>query len=142
MEATFQRDLAPDVNGLRRLLSELDDFLQPLRLPAKAVHDAQLVCDELIGNSIRHALAGRHAADHRVRVRVRVGDAISIEIRDDLPLFDPTSAPCADRRSAPSVDADGGFGLRLVRRAARAFTWRAEGGRNVTELQVEIAPSR
>jgi anti-sigma regulatory factor (Ser/Thr protein kinase) len=141
MSVTYQRTIPADLERLSDMLGELAAFFERSGVPAKASHDAQLVCEELIVNAIRHGLGTRAGADHRIDLSVVLRDgSIGIRIQDDLPLFDPTSVPLPVRVSSLLDAPVGGRGLALVRGATTTFRWRAEGGRNVASLEVPLGP--
>jgi hypothetical protein len=94
MSPTYERTITVDLRSLHQIQGDLVAFFATWDIPPKASHDAQVVCDELIGNAIRHGLRSHAGADHHIEVSVILREAIIvIRIRDDLPLFDPTSAP-------------------------------------------------
>jgi anti-anti-sigma factor len=79
-----------------------------LALPATtAVERAVLLADELVTNAVVHA-----RTDLRLRLELR-GDRLHIAVHDDNPRL--------LRLVAPSVEAEGGHGLWLVERLARAW---------------------
>jgi len=138
---TYERTIPAELGGLSELHRELAAFLEEQDVPNKAWHDAQLVCEELIVNAIRHGLGERAGAEHRIDLAIVLGDrSIQIRIEDDLPLFDPTSVPLPPPRRSLADAPVGGRGLALVRAATTQFRWRSEGGRNITELEVSLSP--
>src|SRR5262249_43328658 len=139
MIPTFERSIPADLASLRELHRDLAAFFATHDVPAKANHHAQLVCEELLVNAIRHGLGPRPAARHRIDVRVRVGDSIAIRIRDDLPPFDPTALPIPVPAKSLATAPAGGRGLALVRRATKRFRWHAEDGGNVIDAEVPLA---
>jgi anti-sigma regulatory factor (Ser/Thr protein kinase) len=138
MLPTFQRTITADLESLHRLQRELVVFLESSGVPTKASHDAQVVCEELIVNAIRHGLGPHAGAHHRIDVSIILGVAIAIRIGDDLPLFDPTSAPSPVPASSLASAPTGGRGLTLVRRVTTLFRWHAEGGQNVIDVEIPI----
>jgi anti-sigma regulatory factor (Ser/Thr protein kinase) len=142
MAAEFRRLIQVDLDSMARMIAELVEFLEEQRAPPKVVHDAQLVCEELIANSIRHALKNRIAPGHRIAVCATLEDVLTIVTRDDLPRFDPTMIPPGDRPKSVEEASIGGLGLEIVRRTAKSFRWRLEEERNVTEVQLELQPRK
>ena len=139
MRTDYRRAIAALPEELAALHDGLAAFLAEAGLAPRTVHAVQLVCDELVGNAVRHGARGRDGKAHRIEVEVTLGERIAVRIRDDLPLFDPTAAPALAPRAGRTLEtaAVGGRGLGLVRRYARAFRWHAEDGRNVVELEIE-----
>nr|WP_243757454.1 MULTISPECIES: ATP-binding protein [Allobranchiibius] len=98
-------------------------------LPEELVGEAETVASELVTNAILH---GKPLYDNTVRLHWRVrGDRVEIEVTDGGGV----TAPAARR---PSVWAQGGRGLRIVRSVAhewgvneeddRVTVWAALGG--------------
>src|SRR5262245_14307967 len=136
MIPTFQRTIPAELGSMRDLLRDLAAFLATQEVSDKARHDAQLVCEELIVNAIRHGLGPGTGTDHRIELSVRVGDRIAIRIGDDLPPFDPTAVPLPVPVTSLASAPAGGRGLALVRRVTSSFRWRAEGGGNVIDAEI------
>jgi serine/threonine-protein kinase RsbW len=88
-----------------------------------------LAVDEAVSNVIMHG--GGHA-DGRIEVRVAGSpDAISVRIRDEARLFDPTAARETDLGVSPlEREEAGGFGLALIRRLVDELHYRVteDGG--------------
>jgi hypothetical protein len=61
-----------------------------------AADDAVLVVSELAGNSVLHSASSRSGGAFTVRVEVRHGDYVRIEVRDEGGPWD--ERPCADGR--------------------------------------------
>ena len=104
-------------------LAERDDW------PAKLLFQVNLVLEELALNVMTH---GRDGGARRLDVIVgSTPDAITVELVDDGPRFDPLE-------EAPEFDADlsiderrvGGVGVHLVRTLAEDVRYRYEEGRN------------
>jgi anti-sigma regulatory factor (Ser/Thr protein kinase) len=143
----FRRTIASDLTGLAALLEELSATLRDRGVDAAAIHDAQLVCDELIGNVIRH---GRRPNGGAPAIGVTVervgGDAdgsdgaagrrIRITIRDEFQPFDPTLMPPPPRPASLAAAPVGGRGIAAVRCVAASFRWRSEGGGNLVEVEL------
>jgi anti-sigma regulatory factor (Ser/Thr protein kinase) len=141
MPARLRRTIPADLDSLRRVNVELAAFLGQLGVPEKTVHDAQLVCEELIANAVRHGLRDRDPATAEIVLEIDVGGEVAITIRDDLPPFDPTHVPPRPRARSLQDEQPGSHGLALVRRATSSFRWREERGGNLVELRVPIRAS-
>ncbi|MGL5859273.1 MAG: ATP-binding protein [Angustibacter sp.] len=86
-----------------------------------------VVIGELGGNAVRH---GRPPVEVRL---IRLADGWLLEVLDGAPEHPPGP------RSG-HVDAEGGFGLGLVRTLARSVGWWAEDGRKVVWAHVGDQP--
>jgi anti-sigma regulatory factor (Ser/Thr protein kinase) len=92
-----------------------------------------LALEECGSNIVNHALQ----RDARQKFHVAIehtGSAVTIELRDPGPAFDPTQA----REPEPAADEDerapGGWGIQLVRRYMDEICYRREAGENVLRL--------
>ena len=70
----------------------------------------------------------------------RTDDSFVIELRDDGPEFDPTTAP-PFRPPAEDDDVPGGWGIQLVRRYMDEIRYRREAGRNTLCLTKRLVPA-
>jgi anti-sigma regulatory factor (Ser/Thr protein kinase) len=142
MPAELRRSIAALAAPLSELQLELAAFLEDARLSPKSAHDVELVCDELLGNAVRHGARGRSGAEHRIEITIALGERAVIRIRDDLPLFDPTVLPAPPRPAGIASAPIGGRGIALVRRVAKVFRWHADRGWNVVDVEIEIERGR
>lgn len=141
MTESFSRTIPADLPALGGLLEELAAYLTERKIAARATYAAQLVCEELVANTIRHGRGREPMRRPAIDVAVRVGTAIEIKIEDDAEAFDPTRVP------EPPVATDlddasvGGRGISLVRAATERFAWRRVDGRNCVEATVSLSAS-
>lgn len=88
-------------------------------LTADVRYHTELVFEEIVGNILRYG--SPQGTELRIDVRVKIlNGGVTISIEDDGVAFDPCSsgtAPVPRTLEGP----DGGFGLRLVRSAARTM---------------------
>ena len=86
-------------------------------LPARPdlAHAANLCLEELITNTIEHALGG--ATERVIHVRLRLSaDWLEIVLKDDGPAFDPfADAPAPDLDAGLDERRIGGLGVHLVK---------------------------
>lgn len=116
-----------------RAVEALQAFGQEKHLPERALFGLALALEECGSNIVNYALR----RDPRQTFRVSIehdGDALSLELRDRGPMFDPTQW----RVGAPATDADdqlpGGWGIQLVRRYMDEIHYRREAGENILRL--------
>ncbi len=105
-----------DESVLQRAFPRAPDSVREIRAFVRALVDhredgdeAVLLTSELAANAVRHG-AGE------LRVSVRIGDVIRVEVGDDSPVL--------PERLAPDARAESGRGLQLV--AALSASWGAE----------------
>ena len=70
----------------------------------------------------------------------REATALTIELRDPGPEFDPTKAPAAESPAGEDSRPPGGWGIQLVRRYMDEIHYRREPGENVLRLTKRFAP--
>lgn len=120
--------LAGAVPGARAALE-----LLRLSLDREVLERVRLVVSELLTNAI-----GRAELDvgDKVNLLVVVGDdVVHIEVTDQGRGFD---APAP--KSGPDLGVDGGFGLLIVDRLARAWGVEQDGGRTRVWAELDAAP--
>ncbi len=101
---------------------------------AETVARLELAVEEWVVNLCRHAYDDRPGA---IEISVRRDPGrLLVEIADQGPPFDPTSAPGPDLTAPLEERAPGGMGLPLIRRMTEEFRYRREDDRNVVTLAV------
>jgi anti-sigma regulatory factor (Ser/Thr protein kinase) len=116
----FPGTLSGFAHGFSELRGALDAREQPLS--ASVRYNIELVFEEIVGNILRYASQG----DAELHVEVSIdsgGGGIAITLSDDGMPFDPCTYSDASIPAGRSAEAVGGFGLRLVRHAARAMSY-------------------
>jgi len=115
-----------------RAVETLQDFALKQGVPEKMIFGLALALEECGSNIVNHALKRDAGRTFSVAFD-RNGDTFSIELRDDGPEFDPTSAPARPPR-AEDDDVPGGWGIELVRRNMDAMRYQRDGNENVLRL--------
>jgi len=120
-------------------LAKIRDFVEmqagALGVTADAVYDLVLATNEIATNIVIHGYRGQPGT---IEIKMQSqGDTITIVLRDQTPLFDPTLAPTPDIRVPLEKRARGGMGIHLARRLTDAILHRAtpEGGNEVTLIK-------
>lgn len=120
------------------LLAAVDEFAAALELPAPLRYRLGLVIDELVANCIAHG--ARPGEDRGIRVGITDGrDALTIEIVDAGPPFDPT-AHSFRKCSAGGEVKVGGMGLCLVRTLSARMEYSRLDGLNRTLITLAKCP--
>jgi anti-sigma regulatory factor (Ser/Thr protein kinase) len=135
MGPILRLQLEARIPEVRRLNAAAARFLSAERISSDAIHDVQLVLEEITTNVIRHgAPAGDAAVTMNVELEVEQ-DSVRVTLEDDAAPFDPTSIPETPPRAD---DWPGGYGLRIVRRTATGLRYGRNGAGNVLEMRVPL----
>ena len=127
-------DFEEGCDSVADMLTEFDEYLSLVPgMDGDGAGELRLVCDEIVGNVLRHVSPSE---DANVTVELEtVADSVRLRIRDDGGDFDPFNQP------QPYVGEDlekrrvGGLGLYLIKRLFPFGTRRREGGWNVLEVE-------
>ena len=121
-----------------RGVEALQEFARAHGASEKASFGLALALEECGSNIVNHAC--KQDAEKKFRVTFdRVGNEITIELRDPGPAFDPTLAD--ERPMSANEDIPGGWGVQLVRRYMDHITYKREGEENVLRLRKRIDAS-
>jgi anti-sigma regulatory factor (Ser/Thr protein kinase) len=124
-----------------RAVYALRSFGREHGIEEKALFGPALALEECGANIVHYACRDR--ASERFRVSFAYGaGALSIELRDQGPAFDPTSAAA---RSLVGPDGDrpsGGWGIHLVRQYMDEIRYAREGGENVLRMSKRLQSSQ
>ncbi len=122
-----------------RSVKALQEFAHTHGASDKAAFGLALALEECASNIVNHAC--KQDAEKKFRVTFdRIGNEITIELRDPGPAFDPTVAE-GRSMSANDEDLPGGWGVQLVRRYMDQVTYKRERGENVLLLRKRIDAS-
>jgi serine/threonine-protein kinase RsbW len=116
------------VEALQQLGREQD-------VPERDLFAIALAVEECASNVVNHALRSDARQTFEVTIE-HTAAAITVELRDRGPEFDPTGV--ATPESGP--DDLGGHGILLVRHYADEVTYRREGDANVLRLTRKLGP--
>ena len=122
-------------SGIEDSCAAVVQFLQPLGLPARTLHRAEVIVEELVSNLVRH---GNGVGVLDVSAAFRDGQ-VKLVIEDDGEAFNPFDRP--DPRPFTSLeDAElGGLGILLVRRFSASADYQRVGERNRVTVSVASA---
>jgi serine/threonine-protein kinase RsbW len=80
-------------------------FLRPMLADCPVAGDALLICSELAGNAVQHSASGRPGGHFNVRVAIREGEHVWIEVEDDGGRWAPQGYPGEHGRGLLIVEA-------------------------------------
>ena len=130
----FSAFLAKAHDPRQSIIEALDfarGYLAESCLEDRARVKALVVIEELVSNSLRYGGAQRDITLHLQLSDT--GDALIVELDDDGPLFDPSSAPLSDR---PDPHSGGSSGLKIVRAWAQDLRYVRSANRNLVSLSI------
>ncbi len=119
-----------------RGVEALQEFASAHGVPDSVSFGLALALEECGSNIVNHALKRDTQRTFQV-VLERTVDSFVIELRDDGPEFDPTTAAPVKAR-AEDDDVPGGWGIELVRRNTNEISYRREAGTNVLRLTRQL----
>ena len=136
-EATSVHASIPgDPARIGELTAAVETTLAVAGVDRASIHDARLIVEELASNAIVHGEAG---ADTRLQLRLQLdGARLLLELDDNGPAFDPTTAPAPDLSAPAEQRPVGGLGLHLVRSLAHSLDYRRHDGRNLVRVTLRI----
>jgi anti-sigma regulatory factor (Ser/Thr protein kinase) len=111
----------------------LQAFGREKQVAEKDLFGLALALEECGSNIVNHALQ----RDARQKFRVIIehtGIAVTIELRDRGPEFDPTQARLVEPAAGEGDRPPGGWGIELVRRYMDEIRYRREAGENILRL--------
>lgn len=124
-------ELQATPNEVMRAVEALREFGQNKHIPEKTLFGLELALEECGSNIVNHALC----RDPQKRFLVRIehtGNALTIELRDGGPEFDPTKKS----KAAPVTEDSrpGGWGIELIRHYIDEIKYDRQAGENVLSL--------
>jgi anti-sigma regulatory factor (Ser/Thr protein kinase) len=120
-----------------RAVEALQEFGRAKQVAEKQLFGCALALEECGSNIVNHALKSDARKTFRVAFE-HTGSAMTIELRDPGPEFDPTQAPVAEL----ATDDDrppGGWGIQLVRHYVDDISYYRAAGENVLRLTKRLA---
>jgi anti-sigma regulatory factor (Ser/Thr protein kinase) len=124
---------------LAKVRDELDRLGRGYPIPERDLIELQIALDEIVSNVIKYSWSDD--IDHEFLVRISLhSDAITLQVIDDGPPFDPRRAPAPTRQSkADQVSRPGGLGIHLITNLVDGFDYQRIRGHNQTTLTKKVA---
>ncbi|MCR8633803.1 ATP-binding protein [Paenibacillus radicis (ex Xue et al. 2023)] len=137
MNKQVSMELRNDLAELIRLRDWFIEWSGPLSIDPKMLFHLNLVCDELITNTILYGYgAVEEPEEHIIEVHLTVdGDDIELLITDDGIAFDPLSLAAADITLGIDERAIGGLGIHFVREVMDEVAYERIGEKNTIRLR-------
>ena len=127
--------VAAQVENLAEIRRFVREEATALGAGEETICDLELAVDEAACNVICHGYEGREGM---VQVRVeRDGDRLTVRVRDEAPLFDPTRHPLPDVTLPLGERRLGGLGIFLIRQVMDEMVYRVtpEGGNELSLIK-------
>jgi anti-sigma regulatory factor (Ser/Thr protein kinase) len=122
-----------------RAVETLQAFGEEKGVADRDLFGLALALEECASNIVHHAL--RHDARQKFQVAIEhTGSAVTIELRDLGPEFDPTHAPAGIVAAKDDDRPPGGWGIQLVRHYMDEIHYQRQGGENILRLTKRLAP--
>ena len=116
-----------------RAVDALQEFGREKHVGEKELFGLALALEECGSNIVNYAL--QRDAERKFRVMIEyTGTAVTLELRDRGPEFDPTQARVEERVADDEDRPPGGWGIQLVRRYMDEIHYRREADENVLRL--------
>jgi serine/threonine-protein kinase RsbW len=116
-----------------RAVEQLRQFGRDHRVDEKALFGVALALEECGTNVVHYACGDRPQERFRVSFESGAG-ALTVELRDHGPAFDPTIAVARDFDGVDEDRPPGGWGIRLARKYVDEIRYAREGDENVLRL--------
>jgi serine/threonine-protein kinase RsbW len=100
------------IAGVGRAAAAFDEFCRDRGVPPEARWRFQVALDEILSNIVRHAY--KHAGGTIALTFSHDSRAVSVEVVDSGPAFDPRQAPPPDTSSPLESRRPGGLGIVLA----------------------------
>ncbi len=123
-----------------RGVEALQEFGRERQLGEKDIFGLALALEECGSNIVDHAYQRDPQKKFQVTIE-HTGNAVSIELRDYGPEFDPTLARVPEPTAEENARRPGGWGISLVRRFVDEIRYRREPGENVLHLTKRLGLS-
>lgn len=132
--------LKNDLNEIERLAAEIDFFCIKFNLSKKITHDAHLVLEEVVTNSISYGFEDK--ALHLIDVTLELDDSeLKIVVRDDGRSFNPLEAPPPDLDKPLEEREIGGLGIYLIKKFMDEVSYQREGSSNILTMKKYLMTS-
>jgi sigma-B regulation protein RsbU (phosphoserine phosphatase) len=127
-----------ELDRLAQLVCEMEGALAAAGYGADTVHDARLIAEELLTNTLRHGCDP--AVAHAIVVEVQSFDqGLALVFRDDGAPFDPLANALPDLDVGIEERPIGGLGVLLVRELAESVSYERVGRDNVLRVQLRAS---
>jgi anti-sigma regulatory factor (Ser/Thr protein kinase) len=130
----MELSLANRHDEIQRAMDEAEAFLERRGASAKRGYAVRLALEELLTNVVKYAYAD--GGEHRIGVRLDLGEPARLTIEDDGEPFDPLADAPAPVLDGPVEDRPiGGLGLHMIASMGMKMAYRREDGKNRLDVE-------
>jgi serine/threonine-protein kinase RsbW len=105
--------VAAELNNLETIRLFVEERARALHVDQDTAFDLAQAVDECATNIVEHGYRGQPGS---IEIEIeRVGELLTIELRDHAPVFDPTGVPPPDLTQPLEAREPGGLGVYLAR---------------------------
>jgi anti-sigma B factor antagonist len=133
-------DLHATPRDVMRAVEALERLGQEKRVAEKELFGLALALEECASNIVNHAFHGDSRQTFRVVIE-HTDSAITIELRDRGPEFDPTHARVPTLAAGDEDRPPGGWGIHLVRHYMDEIHYQRQANENVLRLTKRLGPA-
>jgi anti-sigma regulatory factor (Ser/Thr protein kinase) len=135
MAGDFHFTLKNQLSDLALLAERMRIALADLGLTERELFSIDLVCDELITNTIKYGYLD--GAEHEIEVNLFVRPTeIVVELEDDGQPFNPLNSEAPNTNLALQERVEGGLGIHLLRKMMDRCEYRRADGKNCVTFQI------
>jgi len=121
-------------------VGRLQAFGREQGIDEKTLFGLAVSLEEFASNIVNHAYHGRSHQQFEVAFACSV-DALTIELRDRGPAFDPTAVDAPRADAGEELRGEGGWGIHMARHYLDQMTYAREGDQNVLRLGKRLVPA-
>jgi len=125
-------------DGVIRAAADFDEFCRVQGVPADARWRFQVALDEILSNIVRHGF--RHQPGTIALTFARDDRAVTVEVVDSAPPFDPREAPAPDTSSPLESRPAGGLGIKLAESLVDELAYERRDEHNHLKLAWRLRP--
>ncbi len=135
MDNIFSATMTDDMMEMKRVISELNNFLKSHYLEERLQYRINLAIEEPLVNIITYG----SKADKPLMIQVELelhAEEVSILLTDNGNWFNPLSIPRLDIRKAAIDRPTGGLGMHLVRHIMQAMWYERRNEQNIFKIHI------
>ena len=121
-------------------VGRLQAFGREQGIDEKTLFGLAVSLEEFASNIVNHAYDGQPHQQFEVAFAC-LADALTIELRDRGPAFDPTAVDAPRADAGEELRGEGGWGIHMARHYLDQMTYAREGDQNVLRLGKRLSPA-